>query len=73
MTTIEAKIINFNKAIREKKAKNYVRFKFIQYMKEYDSLEEIDVKTKIQHRELFEKYCDYMRKDENGKIYKIIF
>lgn len=71
--TIDDKINNFKRAIQLNKPKNFVQFKFIQYMREYDKLEDIDVKIKLQHRELFEKYCEYMRKDDNHKIYKIVF
>lgn len=58
---LEAKIINFKKAVRNNKPKNYVTFKFNEYMKEYDS----DTRTlmeKLNHHDLFMEYCNYMKK-----------
>lgn len=64
MTNIEARIINFKKAVRNNKPKNFVRYKFLEYMKLYNDREdEPSIKEKIDHGELFRTYTDYMKSE----------
>lgn len=60
--TLEARIINFKKAIRQGKSKSIVKFKYLEYMKEYDELAgEQTVGDKVRHKDLFNDYCRYMK------------
>lgn len=59
-TNIEAKIINFKRAIRLKKPKKYIEYKFLQYTREYDNLDPKDVTDKQRHRDLFNDYIRYI-------------
>lgn len=59
--SLEVRIINFKKAMREEKPKSVVRYKFRKYMEEYDAKEK-DVLDKIRHRDLFLDYLRYMEK-----------
>jgi hypothetical protein len=62
MTLLEAKVINFKNAIREKKSKHIVTFKYTEYMKVYDNIDNKTLKEKLDHHDLFYMYCEYMRK-----------
>ena len=66
MSLLESKIINFKKAVRMNKPKNFVRYKFLEYMKIYNDREdESSVKEKIDHKELFKIYMQSERR-KNG-------
>jgi hypothetical protein len=57
--------INFLWAIAIKQPKEIVKERFIEYCEEYDNLEpDATVKQKLRHREMFEKFADYMSKDD---------
>lgn len=57
--TLEIRILNLEKAMRENKPKNVVRYKFRKYMEEYDNKEK-NVIDKIRHRDLSLEYFKYM-------------
>jgi len=59
---LEAKVINFKKAIRDNREKSIIKYKYIEYMKVYDS-DERTLKEKLDHHDLFYMYCEYMKND----------
>jgi hypothetical protein len=59
--------VDFLFSISIKQDKEIVKKKFIQYCEAYDNLErEPTIRQKVRHREMFEKYAEYMEK-ENEK------
>jgi len=59
------KLINVKLAIARKKSKCFVYERFQEYMDVYDNLErEPTIAEKIRHREIFEKYIQYISKTE---------
>jgi hypothetical protein len=65
--TLDAKIINFKKAIREKKAKSFVYERFQDYIDEYDQLSDPTIYQKMDRRDLFFDYTRYMKKSGDGR------
>jgi hypothetical protein len=65
--SIDAKVINFKKAIREKKAKSFVYERFQDYTDEYDQLSDPTIREKLNHRDLFFLYTKYMSKSDENK------
>lgn len=63
--SIDAKVINFKKAIREKKAKSFVYERFQEYLDKYDQLSDPSIREKLNHRDLFILYTNYMSKSED--------
>ena len=57
-------LINVKLAMRKKESKSEVKRKYLEYSRAYDNAEK-SVGDKIRHREMFEKYTEYMRRGEN--------
>jgi hypothetical protein len=59
--TLELKILSFKKAVKEKRSKEIVEYKFREYMKAYDN-QEHDLIDKQTHRDLALEYFRYVFK-----------
>lgn len=59
---LEQRVKKLNEAIDKNKSKDYVDYRFREYMKDYDNLGDKNVIIKLKHRELFLKYSNYMIK-----------
>lgn len=64
--TLSIRISNLEKAMRESKSKNIVRYKYKKYMEEYDNKEK-NVRDKITYRELSYEYFKYMNDGERNE------
>lgn len=58
--SIDVAVINFRKAIRDKRNKDIVQYKYSQYLREYEKIEEKDVIDKQQYRDLSNDFLRYM-------------
>lgn len=57
--TLEIRIFNLEKAMKENKSRSIIKYKFRKYMEEYDNKEK-DVGDKIKYRDLSLEYFRYM-------------
>lgn len=57
--TLEIRIFNLEKAMKEDKSRSIVKYKFRKYMEEYDNKDK-NILDKIQHRDLSLEYYRYM-------------
>jgi hypothetical protein len=58
---LDARIINFKKAVRQGRSKKIIEYKFIEYKKEYD-LEVRTIRDKLNYHDIFLEYCNYMKR-----------
>lgn len=65
--SIDVKIINLKKAMRENRDKDIVQYKFTQYLREYEALGEKDVIDKQTHRDLTNEFLRYISKSGEDK------
>lgn len=59
--SIDKKVMNFKKAIKESKSKAFVYERFQEYLQEYDQIADKSIVQKLNHRNLFFDYFKYMK------------
>lgn len=64
--SIDQKVINLKLAMKKGKSKDIVKYKFQEYLKEYDQLSDPSITRKINHRDLFYDYTRYIMASGDG-------